>query len=332
MFARLLSLRTWKPSLSKFCQMRLNVMLFRFLPSWFSRCYLRLLGKIYYLLNWKERKLIQATITRILGSDLEPAVLRRLKRRTFRGAIDHYHEKLFVAYSHFGRLVGFLRRRVRLEGAEALEEALAAGRGVILVTGHYGAVEFLPGALAVRNYPATMICRFQTNRLRLSMQERAGRVGLELVDSDGSNVLLTALKALKRGRILITECDEFEEWRPDPARQVTFLGNRLDADRTLEILRRRSGAPVVTALLRREGGRRYTLHFTPIAAPAATAAEPVGISCLKVLEAAVDADPVQWYQWRKFGTLIQPLTGRDDAHQESGYLAPEIGVSIPVQA
>jgi hypothetical protein len=54
----------WKFSLnlSKFCQARINVFLFQFLPFWVSRWYLSKVGKIYYFFKGREKGLIQATI------------------------------------------------------------------------------------------------------------------------------------------------------------------------------------------------------------------------------------------------------------------------------
>jgi len=321
----------WKFSLnlSKFCQARGNVFLFRFLPFWFSRWYLALIGKIYFFLKRREKELIRLTIRHIFGGDLEPSSLKALIKRAFRGMIDHYHEKLFVAYSNFPRLLNFLKNRIKLAGEEEFQEILARGQGLILVTGHYGAVEFLPGALAVRGYPATMICRFQTNRLRESLKQRAEAVGLQLVDSDEGNVFLAAIKALKSGRILITECDEFDEWRPGQGQEVAFLNCRLAGDRTLEILRKRSGAPVVTALMQRNGGKSYTLNLTPVlTGPSET--EPAGKACLEVLETAILSSPAQWYQWKKFGQMLDLKPEARHDYQESGYLAPEFEVSVSV--
>jgi hypothetical protein len=48
-------------SLSKFLQMRMNSFLFRFLPFSVSRCYVMVLGRLYYLLNWTEKTLIRKT-------------------------------------------------------------------------------------------------------------------------------------------------------------------------------------------------------------------------------------------------------------------------------
>jgi len=330
MFSRSRFRKYFSLSLSKFLQMRLNSFLFRWLPFAVSRYYLATLGELYYLLHWREKRLIRQTVAHVFRPKLAPEDLEEKIRDTFTGIFDHYHEKLFTAYSHFKRLLKFLQHKIRLAGEEQLQEALAAGKGVILVTGHYGAVEFLPGALAVNGYPAAMICRFQTNRLRDSLTWRARAVGLELIDADDGNIILAAMKALKAGRILITECDEFDEWRLDPHRQSYFLGCQMPGDRSLDILRKRSGAPVITALVERHGCQSYTLNLTPVM----NGADPASASeeCLQVLEAAIEAHPEQWYQWKKFGKMIKSRLEVENDRQESGYLAPEVGISVADQA
>jgi Kdo2-lipid IVA lauroyltransferase/acyltransferase len=322
---------SWKISLnlSKFCQAKLNVFLFRFLPFRVSRWYLLWIGKLYYFFKRREKALIQAAIRHVFGAEIEPRSLRALIKASFQGIIDHYHEKLFVAYSNFPRLLKFLRYHITLDGEAELNSILAQGRGLLLVTGHYGAVEFLPGALSVRGYPVTMICRFQTNRLRESMHRRAEAVGLQLVDPENGNVFVAAIKALKSGRILITECDEFDEWRPAANSKVTFLHSPLTGDRTLDILQKRSGAPVVTALMQRKGGQQYTLRLTPVVTRLEDAEAP-GKACLKVLEASIQASPAHWYQWKQFGQMLDLEPESNDDHQESGHLAPELQVPVPI--
>jgi lauroyl/myristoyl acyltransferase len=322
---------SWKISLnlSKFCQAKLNVFLFRFLPFRVSRWYLFWIGRLYYFFKQREKALIQAAIRHVFGAEIEPRSLRALIKASFRGIIDHYHEKLFVAYSNFPRLLKFLRHHITLDGEAELNSILAQGRGLLLVTGHYGAVEFLPGALSVRGYPVTMICRFQTNRLRESMHRRAEAVGLQLVDPENGNVFVAAIKALKSGRILITECDEFDEWRPAANSQVTFLHSSLTGDRTLDILQKRSGAPVVTALMQRNGDQKYTLRLTPVATRPEDATAP-GTACLKVLEASIQASPDHWYQWKQFGQMLDLKPESNYDHQERGHLAPELQVPVPV--
>ena len=332
MFSTRIRLPKISLSLSKFLQMKLNSFLFRLLPFSVSRGYIMFMGRLFYLLNWTEKTLIRKTIKHVLGKRIQAPVLHKKVKAAFKGIFDHYHEKLFVGYSNFPKLRKFLRSQVRFAGAENLQAALEDGKGVILVTGHFGAVEFLPGALALNGYPTSMICRFQTTRLRESMGQRAEAVGLHLIDADEGNIILTAMKALKEGRILITECDEFDEWRPDPHRDSYFLNCRLPSDRTLELLRKRSGAQVITALVQRDGKQQYTCNLTPVGNGAAPVNLPIHVQCLNVLESTVEQYPEQWYQWKKFGKMIKSHFEVEYDRQETGYLASEIGLSVPDQA
>jgi KDO2-lipid IV(A) lauroyltransferase len=332
MFSKRFQLPKFSVNLSKFLQMKLNNFLFRFLPFSVSRCYIMVLGRLYYLLKWKEKALIQKTIRHVFKRKFPAPLLNQKIKAAFKGIFDHYHEKLFVGYYNFPKLLKFLRSQIRFAGEENLQAALQDGKGVILVTGHFGAVEFLPGALALNGYPTSMICRFQTHRLRESLGRRAEAVGLQLIDADAGNIILSAMQALKQGRILITECDEFDEWRPDPHRHSNFLNCRLPSDRTLELLQKRSGAQVVTALMQRQGKKEYACNLTAVNNGAAPASQPIHEQCLSLLEATVENYPEQWYQWKKFGKMIKTHFEVEYDRQKTGYLAPEIGFSIPDQA
>lgn len=294
-------------SLSKFLQARLNVLIFRFLPFHSSRLYLQLLGKIYYNLKKKEKSHIESTLRTVWQDKRTPEELKALIKETFRGIIAHYHEKLFIAYNYLPNTLNFLRKSVKLTGEEDFKAALEKGKGMILVTAHYGAVEALPGALAVRGYPVTMILRFQTQRLKESLNKRAKPLGLELMDLDEGNVFMQAVQALKKGRILITECDEFEAWRALKNNTVTFLGEEFEGDRTLEILRKRSGAAVATALMHREGQKRFTMNLTTLFTNEDDN-RSVSQAALSVLEKSIEKYPHQWYQWSDYGEKLEAKT------------------------
>lgn len=317
--------RGFKLNLSKFLQLRLNSWLIRWLPFFLSRWYLILLGRLYYLARRREKALIKRTLAFVWQDRLSPRQFRRLCRRTFHGIFDHYHEKLFLAYASLKRVHKFLSRKMTLVQEEALQKALAQGKGVILATGHFGAVEFLPATLALKGYRVAIICRFQTSRLRQSLMARARQYDLEIIDADQGNCLLAALKALKQNRIIITEVDEFDEWKPRDDHRLTFLGATLGADRALDILSKRSGSPVVSALISRHHGRyRLNLALMAPATPRPAPAPGVGESCLALLENFIDNYPDQWYQWKKFGQMIEPQLQHTPAYRPTT-LAPQLG-------
>jgi KDO2-lipid IV(A) lauroyltransferase len=289
-------------NLSQFCQMHLSRLLAKRAPFCCSQLYLDCLGKLYYLTHPHEREVIRQTIRRVFGDRLEQLTLQQLFSRTFSGIFTHYQEKLFLAYAPESKVKTYLNKRLQVHGTEELQKALHVGRGVILVTGHFGAVEFLPGALGLNGYPAAIIVRPQTKELAVSLAQRAALINLTLIIPENGKVLPAALRALREGRILITEADEFEMWRVSESQTVNFLGFQIPADRTLEVLQKRSGAPLLTALVRREPKRRYTVDIS--SASPVPAYQEVSRQCLQVLERAIFGAPEQWYQWKEFGKVI----------------------------
>lgn len=295
--------------LSRFLQWPFNTVLMRWAPLALTRCYLNLLGRLYFIFNAAERGMIERSLWGVLRSKVPPAQWTPLTQRAFKGIFAHYHEKLFIAYTRFRKACRYLRRRVSIEGCELLDEALAGGRGVILVTGHYGAVEFLPLTLALRGYPVTMLLRFKTARLKEMLERRAENVPITLVDvAREENVVFTALKALRSNQILITECDEFECWKPHRSERARFLGSTVALDRSLDMLQGRSKAPIVMGLVRREAGHRFSLKLHALGTGGA-APGPLAIArqALGILEDYIYQAPDQWYQWKEASLVLENL-------------------------
>lgn len=315
--------------LSSFLQGGFNTSLIRWVPRLGSRVYLHLMGRLYYFLRRKEKAEIQENLFTVLRRVEfgKPADL--VASRTFRGILAHYHEKLFVAYARFDRVCRFLDSRVEVDHQHLLDEALALGRGLILVTAHFGAVEFLPLTLALKGYAVTMVVRFKTERLKRALQERADQVGVKLLDADdGPGVAFAALRALKANRILITECDEFSVWRPLPRQAVKFLGHPCPVDRTLDLLHRRYRSPVVMGLTCRDGRSGYRLRLHGLVDGDGSVAKGIAQEALALLEQYICEMPDQWYQWKKVRMIFAPGMFEERAplfvrERTPGALAPD---------
>jgi Kdo2-lipid IVA lauroyltransferase/acyltransferase len=291
-------------NLSKFLQANFNIFLFKVLPFQLSRLYMRFLGRIYFIFRKKEKALIKKTQKYVFEDTYSPKALNSLYHKTFRGIIDHYHEKLYMAYSNFPKLQKFFINGINIPNEDQLKAEFAKGKGIILVTAHYSAVEGLPGALVSRGYPVTLILRFQTEQLKDSLVERSKVYDIHLVDIDEGNVFMIAVNALKNGRILITECDEFDAWRTSKRYPVSFLNQKMDGDRTLEILRKRSKSALAMALMQRDGNKRYTLNLTTFTTEESNTVS-VGKASLNILEKAITKNPAHWYQWSDFGEKLE---------------------------
>lgn len=282
-------------NISTFFQATPNVLLFKHAPVWVCTRYLELMGWVYYLANRTERETIKRNILDVFRSSKDSA---SIIRRTFRGIFSHYSEKMIMAHRDYAILKRELREAMEYSGLQHLDTALERG-GVVLVTGHFGAVEFMPLALALRGYPVTMVVSFQTDRLRESLLKRAAEVNVELIDGHAGNVMTQAIQALKRGRILLTECDEVDEWRTKANQTIEAFGGTIRLDRSLEVLCRRSGSTALGSFMVRTP-TGYELAVVPVMDREPTPEADMSAQILKMFEQFVMMFPDQWYQWKKF--------------------------------
>jgi lauroyl/myristoyl acyltransferase len=154
-----------------------------------------------------------------------------------------------------------------------------------------------------------MVVKYKTQRLKMTMEGIARRAGVEALDAAEGSVMTRALAALRGGRIFITELDEMSSWKPTPSKVMNFFGRRVALDRTVELLHRRTGAPVLLALMERVGTMNYQLV---IESPQEHHAAPTGLSpdaqLLKRLEHYIYDAPDHWYIWKDLHHLehLQP--------------------------
>lgn len=317
-----------KLNLSKFLQAKINVLLFRILPFKTSGMYLQFLGKLYYKFKKKEKELIEDTIKYVYKGKISSEKLKTLIQEVFKGIFTHYHEKLFVGYSNYALLKKRFFSWVTITGEEEFKSALADGKGVLLVTAHYGAVEWLPGCLAARDYPVTMILRFQSQQLKRTIEKKALEMkDAEILDLNDGHVIFAAIEALKKGRILVTECDEFDIWRKSKKISVDFLGQTMQGDKTLDILSKRTGAAVATALMHRNNSKDYTLKLNTLTAEEASA-NPLGKTTMEILDKQLKESPEQWYQWKDFGKELKLDVKETSDQNDSGYVGTVEGEAI----
>ena len=287
-----------KPNLSKFCQSKINVMMFKRFDPELCFNYMQLLGKIYYAINRKERQLIETNIRDLLEGQDETFVRTTIKE-AFRGIFTHYFEKMFSAYRNYPEIKNFINERFTIENEHLLTDALSEGKGAVLVTAHWGAVEFIPWLLSIKGYPLSVILECQSKLLMEALNDKTRFVDTELIMGENcKNILFSAFDSLGRNRVLMTECDEVDKWRKRKNNTIELFGKTLYFDNTLDILARRADCPVIGTFLKRNGDGTYTLYLEQIERGRGTAR-----SALKLWQHWVSKNPEQWYQWKKWNKM-----------------------------
>ena len=294
-----------KITLSPFLQCRFNIFLYLTFGWKIAKFYIFLLGKLYFSLNKKERSRIENAVSEVIGPRNPDDSIEKITREVFDGIFSHYYEKLFIAFEDTERATKFLKTNIISEDLEILRQKLSKGKGVIIVTGHYGAIEYIPTLLAVNNFPVSMIAKFKTDQLKRKVYAQAEKYRITLIDAETSgSIISTAINELRKNRIIVTQCDEIEEWRPSKKDKISFLGRMTGIDRTINIMQKRTGAEIVFGIIHRYSLNHYRLKMygyeDMLEILQERSPSSVGETLLKFLEYYIYAYPEQWYQWKQY--------------------------------
>ena len=115
--------------ISVFFQSSANVFLFRHMSPRVAQSYLHAIGFLYYLVNRREKHVIEKNVRDVLRGQDERYV-RKVVRETFKGIFTHYFEKMFSAYLDYSTVCSYVHEHFQVEGAHLLEKALEQGQGL----------------------------------------------------------------------------------------------------------------------------------------------------------------------------------------------------------
>ena len=324
-----------KLKLSNFLQAKCNIFLYTIFGWSWVRIYMLILCKFYFFIRKDERNKIEKSVNDVIGCVNREKDVSNVVKSVFSGIFSHYYEKVFAAFEKKKKVVDFLHNHVTCKDLSVIKKGLLKGKGVILITGHYGAIEYIPLLLAIKNIDISIIAKFKTPQLKKTAFEQAEKFGVRMIDGANSgNVLRMAINELKQNRVLITQCDEIDEWRTSEKKKTTFLGQVTGLDRTINLLQKRSGAEVVFGVLHRFNLDQYKFlaysHEQMIDIVRYTPSTTTGEVVLKVLEQFIYKYPEQWYEWKKYPDLINTHSSinSDERHVAIPYLQPTFNIRL----
>jgi len=297
-----------KLNLSAFLQWRFNIFMCRLLGWRITFFYIRMLGKLYFFFNSKEKWNIKKAVKTVFSDQKYMPEIRTITKNVFRGIFCHYFEKFLNAYSTAGILRNFVMNHMGSEDLDVIKKGLAKGKGILLITGHFGGVEFIPAFLGANNFPVSIVAKFKSKDLRNASVEQANNFLTKIIDADQTpNIIRAIFEDLRANRIVITQCDEIDEWKPSRYDKLFFLGKQIHVDKTVNILSKRCGATVVFGLMHRDDNHRYKFIATSYEEITKKYQRSINISlgamALKFMEHHIYKYPEEWYQWKKYQGL-----------------------------
>ena len=164
---------------------------------------------------------------------------RQLTRTTFRNLAICTVDLLGVPLANGAELLA----EVDIRGRDALDQALAAGRGAVLVTGHIGNWDLAGVCLAAGGYPVHAVIEPAEPGLAATYERYRGATGLKTLPLGSA---LSVFRVLRRGELLLVVGDRAIG---ETGCEVAFGSGRRRAARGPAELACRSGAPVLIGYL-----------------------------------------------------------------------------------
>ena len=189
---------------------------------------------------------VQSTLQDCL--DLSEHQALKLGRRVYTSFFENALEMASMHLLTHDQLEG----RLLPHGLHHLKNALSFGKGVILISGHYGLWELIPPWLVLNKIPVTVVVRRQNNILVDNWMENMRRKhGVQTTDSGFS--LREILRTLRKGHCLGLMSDQDNG---DRGVFVKFFGKWASAPVGPAQISMKTGAPLVPLMAHRSGGNQ----------------------------------------------------------------------------
>jgi len=272
--------------------------LLRGLPHAASRRLGAALGSAAFRIDGRRRRIALDNLAHAL-----PQLAARERRRLAAACFRHVGASFCDAVSATRFDPVELCRHVTLAGLEHLGAAEARGRGVIVLSAHYGNWEIVPPIVALARGPMASVGRPADNPwIDREIQALRGRLGNRSIPKRGAvRELFRILGEGGRVGLLIDQ-----RVRPSEGIDVPFFGRPALTSPIVARLALRTGAAIVPAFGDHLPGGRYRVDILP-ALEVAEADDEAGVReltrrCLEVCEAVIRRAPERWLwlhrRWR----------------------------------
>lgn len=251
---------------------------------------------LFYRMDPSGRAAVKKNLAHIFSArGVQPAeqALDGLARKTFQ-----YFGKYLVDFFRFARLrPEDIRQRVSIEHREYLDQAAAAGRGVLLVTAHFGNWELGGAVIAGLGCAvnAVVLPQRMEKLNRLFQGQRESR-GLKVIPMGSS--AFNMIRCLKKKECLALVADRDFTGTSD---KVEFFGRPARMPLGPAWLCWKTGAPVLVGFLIREVDDTFRLRLYPPILPGhEPSMESVRGRINAILEKEIAERPYQWFMFEPF--------------------------------
>lgn len=277
-------------------------------PEWWKRGSPPVIAALIYAGVGRNRRGAIGNLQRVLG-DPDPRRARRLALRMY----AEFARCMTETLEHFGPRP----KPVRIDppARDAVGEALREGRGLVLVTGHFGNWDIAARTLETWGRPFNLVMAHETNATT-SAYARAIRegAGMKVIWSDSSVFSsLNMIRALRANEIVAIQLDR--TLGVGTTRPVDFFGAPAAFPSGPFVLARLAGAPLLPVFFPRLGTRHYGVRLGTRVTLPREARDPQSLAramraVAAELEDVIREFPHQWFQFAPFWPADAPIAPR----------------------
>jgi len=241
------------------------------LPAPLARAAGAAIGWLFYVVDGRHRRLAVEQLQRAFPLK-SAAECRAIARATF----VHFGRLVVAVLRFSGLSPDAMRAHVEIEGEERVRAALAAGKGALFITGHFGYWELHALAHATHFPPICLLARPLDNPPLHALLERIRTAtGNKLIYKQGA--LRRVLRALEQNEGVAVLIDQHAQ--SGDAVTVEFFNRPAATTSSVAVLALRTGAPLIPVFaLPLPGGRYRLIYEHPVELPPATSADPVTLT------------------------------------------------------
>jgi len=276
--------------MARYCAFVLAELTLSRLPRRVSYLIATLVGDIIYLVSPRTRSSIAGNVKHVLGAESDDAAIRSVVRGVLRNASKNYLDLIRIPRMKPEEI----KRQVIPHGVHHLADALASGKGVMLVTAHFGSFDMAAQLLAVHSVRTTILVEaLEPERLLDHVVSLRRNKGLNVIPAK-SGALQAMLQSLRKGEIVLIACDRDVTGE---APKALFFGEETRLPDIAVRIALRTGAVIIPVFnLRRDDGR-YDVYLEPPIEIASngngTVAEHMN-QVIHVMEKYIKSCPEQW--------------------------------------
>jgi len=175
------------------------------LPEKFLYGFAKNVAALAFLFAKKQKTIALDSLNIAFGKDKSAQEIKRIAKDCFT-----YMAKSAVELMFFFDRPQVLRSKVEISGKNYLDQALESGRGVILVSAHFGNFPLLLGRLAVEGYKAGGIMRpMRDEKVEKIFLEKRKKFGVKTIYSQPRNECVNnTITALRNNELIFIPIDQ----------------------------------------------------------------------------------------------------------------------------